>query len=146
MLLVAFSLADSTSLHQAKQLVGFINKIKKFSTILVGTKSDLHAERQISSEESLLAANDLGCPYVETSAASGINIEQVFQLAVSLAATRETSVIQPQSSFPVEKRTWRQWSWLESIREILCKWKHIKIDRKLLESLQPINVSPSSHV
>ena len=80
--LVAFSLADMSSLKKAKQIAA-LNYDRNTPIILVGTKADVK-EREVSRSEALSFASSLGCTYLETSSASGFNVERSFQLAVSL--------------------------------------------------------------
>jgi len=47
---------------------------------LIGNKSDLKANRQISFEQGLARAKELNCPYLETSALTGENVEDAFLL------------------------------------------------------------------
>ncbi|XP_041069482.1 ras-related protein Rab-39A-like [Carcharodon carcharias] len=54
--------------------------------ILVGHKSDLSTERQISQEEATQTASDLGMRYIETSARDGTNIQEVFLILATLIA------------------------------------------------------------
>ncbi|GCC28368.1 ras-related protein Rab-39A-like [Chiloscyllium punctatum] len=59
--------------------------------ILVGHKSDLSAERQISQEEAEQIAANLGVRYIETSAKDDTNIQEVFRtLASSIAESVKT--------------------------------------------------------
>ncbi|KAJ2755856.1 hypothetical protein GGI19_001317 [Coemansia pectinata] len=53
--------------------------------VLVGNKSDLKDERQVSTKEAQELATKFGCPYVETSAREGINIEELFIRSVCVA-------------------------------------------------------------
>jgi len=46
--------------------------------MLVGTKSDLAAEREVSADEAVKVADFYGIPYVETSALRGRNVEAAF--------------------------------------------------------------------
>uniref|UniRef100_UPI00398EDE2C ras-related protein Rab-39A-like n=1 Tax=Pristiophorus japonicus TaxID=55135 RepID=UPI00398EDE2C len=54
--------------------------------ILVGHKSDLSAERQISQEEAECIAADMGLRYIETSAKDDTNIQEVFLILASSIA------------------------------------------------------------
>ena len=88
-LLLTFDLSNHSSLEGAKRLKALANvyygQYCKVPAVLVGTKSDLEADREISFEEGLATANELGCSYVETSAAMNINISEAFRTAVELA-------------------------------------------------------------
>lgn len=58
--------------------------------LLVGNKSDLESQRQVSTEEGLKKAQELGCKFVETSAKDSINITSAFDaLAVEIFEQRE---------------------------------------------------------
>ncbi|KAJ1856690.1 mitogen-activated protein kinase kinase kinase [Coemansia sp. RSA 638] len=53
--------------------------------VLVGNKSDLKSERQVTRAEAEQVADAYRCPYVETSAKENINIDQVFVNSVKMA-------------------------------------------------------------
>ncbi|KAJ2313608.1 GTP-binding protein, partial [Coemansia sp. RSA 2705] len=53
--------------------------------VLVGNKSDLRGDRQVSKAEAEQVAAKFGCPYVETSAKENLNIDQVFVNSVKIA-------------------------------------------------------------
>lgn len=58
--------------------------------LLVGNKSDLESQRQVSTEEGLKKAQELGCKFVETSAKDSINITSAFDaLVVEIFEQRE---------------------------------------------------------
>ena len=46
--------------------------------VLVGSKSDLEAERRVSREEGEKLAREWGCPFYEASRKTGHNVEEVF--------------------------------------------------------------------
>ncbi len=46
--------------------------------ILVGNKADLAGQRQVSARDAELLARDWGCPYVETSAKTRQNVDEVY--------------------------------------------------------------------
>mmetsp|Transcript_27703 Transcript_27703/g.47399 ORF Transcript_27703/g.47399 Transcript_27703/m.47399 type:complete len:91 (+) Transcript_27703:408-680(+) len=50
----------------------------KVPRVLVGNKSDLKIERQVSSEEGKQLAQKWGCPYIECSAKHNENIVELF--------------------------------------------------------------------
>ena len=56
--------------------VGRVNK--KYSMTLVGNKVDLIQHRQVSTNEAWEYANQMGIPYIETSAKTAENVEKVF--------------------------------------------------------------------
>lgn len=53
--------------------------------VLLANKVDLTAERQVSEEELSLLANQLGCPYLSTSAKTGQGVPEAFEQLANLA-------------------------------------------------------------
>ena len=100
--MTAFLLADLSSLQYAKQIIALASN-KMVSIVLVGTKADLKSERQVSSEAILSLSNNMGCPYLETHAASGFNVHHLYQLAVNLVLA-ELRRAQMTRSLEVEKK------------------------------------------
>lgn len=47
--------------------------------LVLGNKSDLEAQRRVSEEEVRDYCRDLGCPYLPTSAKTGLNVETAFR-------------------------------------------------------------------
>ena len=71
---------------------------EKTCKILVGNKCDLESQRRISTERGQRKADDLGIPFLETSAKDAVNVEKVFVLmAQKLLAEREAAVVQKMS-------------------------------------------------
>ena len=58
--------------------------------VVVGSKSDLHVQRQISEEEGKELAKQLKSAWVETSARHDVNVAKVFELMLG-ETERETS-------------------------------------------------------
>lgn len=79
--LISFSLNSKTSFES---LAKHIKDVDNFGTpnmmkILLGTKSDLVQEREVSQKEGETLANNNGFHYFETSAKDGSNVHQVIQ-------------------------------------------------------------------
>lgn len=53
--------------------------------VLLANKVDLTAERQVSEDELSLLANQLGCPYLLTSAKTGEGVQEAFEQLAHLA-------------------------------------------------------------
>ena len=51
--------------------------------VLVGQKSDLHAQRQVSEAEGKALAQSLHCAWIETSARHNANVSKVFELVLA---------------------------------------------------------------
>lgn len=73
----------STFLHLTRWLEEAKKTIPSTCEILlVGTKSDLTVQREVSFEEAANFAKDNGLYYIETSAKTGNNINEAFQMTV----------------------------------------------------------------
>ena len=57
--------------------------------VLVGNKCDLHRHRQVSFSEGKELADQLGVKFLETSAKTSQNVEQLFQVVAREAARRK---------------------------------------------------------
>ena len=127
-------MADFVSLQRAKELVGVICKYG-CTGVLVGTKSDLQNERQVSLEEGRSTANQMGVHYIETSAALGENVKEAFKLAVSVALSSSTKVQSTLEKTKSKEHRRHHHHHHQSIRAVLKKWKPFNNDKKLLKSL-----------
>ena len=72
----------------------WISRVQKYASlnspiIIVGNKSDLIDERQVSLDEAMELADKLGFPYVEASAKSGKNVIKIFELIAEKIASRK---------------------------------------------------------
>ena len=64
--------------------------VDRLLDVLVGTKCDLEDERQVTEQEGQDLAATLHCPFFETSAKAGINIEEAFyELTREVRQTRD---------------------------------------------------------
>lgn len=82
---IAFLVFDLTDKATFEKLMDWKKEIDQFCKgqvvlYLIGNKSDLKANRQISFEQGLARAKELNCPYLETSALTGENVEDAFLL------------------------------------------------------------------
>ena len=80
-IVMVFDLTDKRSFDNIKN---WIAECEQFSNlepvkILVGNKMDMGRERQVSSDQARLFAESEGMLYVETSARTGQNVENIFQ-------------------------------------------------------------------
>lgn len=87
--LLVFSLTDR---HTFEEISTFYNQILRVKgetvqfvpMILVGNKSDLVDERQVSHEEAIQLAKRFNCAYIETSAKTGVNVNEAFHGLVKM--------------------------------------------------------------
>ena len=85
--LLVFSLSNRCSLEEIFIRYEDILKVKDVSMvpmILVGNKSDLVDEREVSEDEARNLAGDLKIPYIEVSAKMDINVVECFAKIVRL--------------------------------------------------------------
>ena len=78
---------DITQKSTYESLEKWVNDLKsagdpKITIILIGNKSDLEENRQVSKEQGEEKAKSFGCAFLETSALSGDNIDKAFNLMV----------------------------------------------------------------
>lgn len=81
-----FSITDSSTLKEAERLGQFLKTTKtsgEYGIVVVGTKRDLREYREVSEDEGIILANELGGTYHEISSADGyVEIQQLFQESV----------------------------------------------------------------
>lgn len=65
--------------------------------MLVGNKSDKHHEREVSAQEGLALARDLGCEFVEASAKNCINVEKAFYDVVRMLRKQRSQITNAKS-------------------------------------------------
>jgi len=81
--ILVYSVASKSSLNRVKEIrnkITWTKDTEDVAMVLVGNKSDLVKERQISTEEGRDVAKEFGCPFMETSAKTGENIEECLNL------------------------------------------------------------------
>eukprot|EP00761_Pharyngomonas_kirbyi_P011345 gb/GECH01011370.1/.p1 GENE.gb/GECH01011370.1/~~gb/GECH01011370.1/.p1 ORF type:complete len:189 (+),score=41.36 gb/GECH01011370.1/:1-567(+) len=79
--LLVFSIADRKSFTEVKEFKEHILRVKdsdSFPMVLVGNKCDLESERVINTDESSNLAKSFGIPFMETSAKTRKNVDEVF--------------------------------------------------------------------
>lgn len=79
--LLVYAINSRNSLEELHEFYEQIQRVKDSENVpvlVVGNKSDLESERQVSYEEGLAFARSLNCPFLETSAKQRINVEEAF--------------------------------------------------------------------
>ncbi|XP_064638863.1 ras-related protein Rap-2a-like [Lineus longissimus] len=72
------SLQTFQDIKTMKDQIVRVKGIEKVPVVLVGNKSDLDQQREVSTEEGLSLAHLWGCPFVEASAKNTQNVNEVF--------------------------------------------------------------------
>ncbi|PHT60681.1 Ras-related protein RIC1, partial [Capsicum baccatum] len=94
-IIVVYDVTDQESFNNVRQ---WLNEIDRYATpnvnkILVGNKSDLVANRVVSYETAKAFADEIGIPFLETSAKDASNVEQSFMAMT--AAVKKSMANQP---------------------------------------------------
>lgn len=90
--LLIYSLLNRQTFNDLKAIKDQIVRVKNMDTvpmILVGNKSDMFDEREVSANEAKLLAEEWGCPHFETSAKTSSNVDEMFSEIVRQMKTRQ---------------------------------------------------------
>merc|ERR1712216_116729 len=79
-IIVVYDVTDMDSFNNVKQ---WLNEIDRYASesvnkLLVGNKSDLTAKKQVDTQTAKAFADEIGIPFLETSAKNSTNVEQAF--------------------------------------------------------------------
>jgi len=85
--LLTFNLTDRTTFEEIAQFYNLIREVKDIEEVnlplvIVGNKSDLVDKRQVSKQEGQNLAQKYKASYVETSAKSGENVTEAFEMLI----------------------------------------------------------------
>ncbi|KAK9760434.1 RAS2 protein [Basidiobolus ranarum] len=92
--LLVYSITSSSTLECGIEYFSQIKRVRedmdRIPLILIGNKSDKSSERQVSKEEGYAAATKMNCKFLETSAKTGLNVEEAFhELVRMIRASKE---------------------------------------------------------
>lgn len=93
--LLVYAINSRNSLEELQVFYEQIQRVKDTDNVpvlVVGNKSDLEIERQVSFEEGAAFAKSLRCPFLETSAKQRINVEEAFYGLVRTIKSSDLSV------------------------------------------------------
>lgn len=102
-------------IQRVKDSQGYFNPLywgdppyTKFPVMIVGNNSDRITEREVSTQEGIELAKELGCEFVEASAKNCINVEKAFYDVVRLIRKRKSRPLatfyEPRAHVP--RRDW----------------------------------------
>ncbi|KAJ3212035.1 Ras GTPase [Dinochytrium kinnereticum] len=83
--LLVFSITSRSSFEEVHTFHQQILRVKDrdwFPVVLVGNKADLESHRAVASSEGREAAHHFGCPYIESSARTRVNVDEAFHLLI----------------------------------------------------------------
>ncbi|KAF5460127.1 hypothetical protein F2P56_020018, partial [Juglans regia] len=92
-IIVVYDVTDQESFNNVKQ---WLNEIDRYASenvnkLLVGNKSDLTANKVVSYETAKAFADEIGIPFMETSAKNSTNVEQAFMAMAAEIKNRMAS-------------------------------------------------------
>ncbi|XP_060195264.1 ras-related protein RABD2c-like [Lycium barbarum] len=79
-IIVVYDVTDQESFNNVKQWLSEIDRYASdnVNKLLVGNKCDLTAQKVVSTETAQAFADEIGIPFMETSAKSATNVEEAF--------------------------------------------------------------------
>ncbi|CAN6252575.1 unnamed protein product, partial [Urochloa humidicola] len=97
-IIIVYDVTDQESFNNVKQ---WLNEIDRYASdnvnkLLVGNKSDLTANKVVATETAKAFADEMGIPFMETSAKNAINVEQAFMAMA--ASIKDRMASQPAAS------------------------------------------------
>lgn len=104
--MICYSVTDRHSFQEAveyRKLISRVRASEDIPLVLVGNKFDLQQQRKVTTEEGKVLANQLGCPFYETSAALRQFIDDAFYSLVRQIRAKERS----RSTVRKHSRWWR---------------------------------------
>ncbi|KAL0890173.1 hypothetical protein Bca101_014156 [Brassica carinata] len=92
-IIVTYDVTDQESFNNVKQ---WLNEIDRYASenvnkLLVGNKNDLTSQKVVSTETAKAFADELGIPFLETSAKNATNVEEAFMAMTAAIKTRMAS-------------------------------------------------------
>jgi len=82
-------------IKKVKRRVDRMNDFKQVSAILVGNKCDLVNNIEVTTEEGQQLANELNAQFIEASAKSGLNCDEIFYNLVRDIRKKQTPIFEP---------------------------------------------------
>eukprot|EP01016_Furgasonia_blochmanni_P045163 TRINITY_DN6333_c0_g1_i5.p1 TRINITY_DN6333_c0_g1~~TRINITY_DN6333_c0_g1_i5.p1 ORF type:complete len:234 (+),score=43.32 TRINITY_DN6333_c0_g1_i5:62-703(+) len=89
---VIYSVTSPDSFIEVRNILKRIERVKntkRAPTVIVGNKIDLENKRKVPTEDGKKLAQEFDCPFIETSAKTGLNCNEVFNELVRTIRARE---------------------------------------------------------
>jgi len=92
-IIVVYDVTDPESFNNVKQWLHEIDRYanENVNKLLVGNKSDLTAKKQVDTATAQAFADEIGIPFLETSAKNATNVEQAFMTMAAEIKNRMAS-------------------------------------------------------
>ena len=96
-IIVVYDVTDQTSFKNVRQWLQEIDRYacENVTKILVGNKCDLISKRVVDTNSAKEFADNLGIPYLETSAKTAVNVEDTFMMMAHEIITRVATQTMP---------------------------------------------------
>ena len=91
-----YSITDRSSFAGVGEWVGKVREVRQEAAeVLIGNKADLAGQREVSYCEGAQLAERLGVPFLEASAKTSSNVEQVFATVLALVGQKGQFPLRP---------------------------------------------------
>jgi GTPase KRas len=83
--MLIYSISSRASFHEIRTFRAQILRVKDkdyFPMIIVGNNCDQVMDREVSKQEGMALARDIGCGFIETSAKMRVNVDEAFYMLV----------------------------------------------------------------
>ena len=88
---IVYDITDRKSFENLRKWINDVDRLAnpQVCKLVVGNKADLEEKRQVSREEGRAFADNLGVPFLETSAKTAMNVNQMFLQMCTAIANRQ---------------------------------------------------------
>ncbi|XP_034948426.1 GTPase KRas [Chelonus insularis] len=125
--MICYSVTDRHSFQEVLEYRKLISRVRvneDIPLVLVGNKFDLQSQRKVTTEEGKALANQLGCPFYETSAALRQFIDDAFYSLVRQIRSKERSNRNGSRRRGNTPRKHSRWRRIRSIFAFIFRRKH----------------------
>ncbi len=142
--LLVYSVTSRSSFEEIVQFHRQILRAKdidRFPGIIVGNKSDLENERQVSTLDGEQLSKALGCPFIETSAKQRINVEEAFYgLVRQIKFFEQDEALQQQAEDEARAQQLQQ----AQLAQAQLEASENKADQSTINNQKSFNISPTN--